>query len=60
VPIKDSESLANAIEILVKDDVKRQEFGLYSRIKAEREYDEKIIVKQMIDNFLNDMDQKME
>lgn len=52
VPVKDSQELANAIEILINDDNKRKEFGHYSRIKAEREYDEKVIVKQVIKEFL--------
>lgn len=52
VPTKNSQELANAIEILINDDNQRKEFGLYSRIKAEREYDEKVIVKQVIEEFL--------
>lgn len=54
VPIKDSEALANAIETLMKDDVKRLEFGLYSREKVEKEYDEKLIVRQVIREFLGE------
>lgn len=53
VPIKDSQALANAIEILMSDDKKRKQFGRYSRLKAEREYDEKVIVRQMINEFMH-------
>lgn len=52
VPIKDSKSLADAIEILMEDENKRMEFGLYSRKKVETEYDEKIIVHEVINEFL--------
>jgi N,N'-diacetylbacillosaminyl-diphospho-undecaprenol alpha-1,3-N-acetylgalactosaminyltransferase len=52
VPIKDSRALADAIESLMRDDQKREQFGLYSRLKVEREYDEKVIVKYVVDAFL--------
>ncbi|MFH2011545.1 MAG: glycosyltransferase family 4 protein [Pseudomonadota bacterium] len=51
VPIKDSKALAEAIETLMTDEKKREEFGRYSRIKAETEYDEKVIVRQVIETF---------
>ena len=51
VPAKDSDALANAIEILMNDDNKRKEFGHYSRIKAVNEFDEKAIVQQVIKEF---------
>ena len=53
VPIKDSQALADAIEMLMRDDEKRKQFGHYSRLKAEREYDEKVIVQQMINEFMH-------
>jgi len=52
VPIRDSQALADAIETLMNDDKKRKEFGRYSRLKVENEYDEKIIVQQVIKGFL--------
>ncbi len=53
VPIKDSKALAQAIESLMLDDEKREQFGLYSRLKVKSEYDEKVIVQSVIDEFLN-------
>lgn len=53
VPVKDSQALANAIEILISDDNKRKEFGRYSRLKAENELDEKVIVPKVIKEFLS-------
>ena len=52
VPIKDSKALANAIEKLMVDEDKRREFGLYSRKKAVKEFDEKVIVPKVINEFL--------
>jgi N,N'-diacetylbacillosaminyl-diphospho-undecaprenol alpha-1,3-N-acetylgalactosaminyltransferase len=52
VPIKNAKALADAIEILMNDDKKRERFGQYSRLKAVKEYDEKIIVQQVIKKFL--------
>lgn len=51
VPIKDSKALAAAIETLMVDEKKREEFGRYSRIKAVTEYDEKVIVRQVVEAF---------
>jgi glycosyltransferase involved in cell wall biosynthesis len=52
VPIKDPQALANAIEVLMRDEVKRREFGQYSRMKVEKEFDEKVIVEQVMKEFL--------
>ncbi|MBN1636138.1 MAG: glycosyltransferase family 4 protein [Deltaproteobacteria bacterium] len=52
VPIKNARALADAIEELMLDDGKRDQFGQYSRVKVKREYDEKVIVKEVIDAFL--------
>ena len=51
VPIKDSKALAAAIETLMVDEKKREEFGRYSRMKAVTEYDEKVIVRQVVEAF---------
>ena len=51
VPIKDPTALAGAISILMKDDLKRKEFGSYSRIKAKAEYDETVISQQVLGEF---------
>jgi N,N'-diacetylbacillosaminyl-diphospho-undecaprenol alpha-1,3-N-acetylgalactosaminyltransferase len=52
VPIRDPKALADAIEVLMNDDKKRKEFGRYSRLKAENEFDEKVIVQQVFKEFL--------
>jgi N,N'-diacetylbacillosaminyl-diphospho-undecaprenol alpha-1,3-N-acetylgalactosaminyltransferase len=44
VPIKDYKSLAKKIGILIDDKNLREEFGKNSRIKAEKEFDIKIVV----------------
>jgi len=51
IPIKNSKALAEAIEDLICHADKRKEFGLYSRMKVEREFDEKVIVRQAIEAF---------
>ena len=51
VPIKDPEALASAIEDLMKDALKRKEFGEYSRKKVLAEYDEGVVIKQMFGEF---------
>lgn len=48
VPVKHSKALADAIEILINDDEKRKEFGAYSRFKAVKEFDEKMIIEKVI------------
>ena len=52
IPIKNSQALAEAIEDLLCHADKRKEFGLYSRMKVEREFDEKVIVGQVVEAFL--------
>lgn len=52
VPMKNSAALADAIEDLVMDDTKRNEFGRYSRLKAERDFSEKAILEGAIHEFL--------
>jgi len=52
IPIKNSQALAEAIEDLICHADKRKEFGLYSRMKVEREFDEKVIVRQVVEAFL--------
>lgn len=48
VPIKDAKALAAAISLLMEDNDKRVRFGQYSRLKAERDFDEKKIVSQAL------------
>lgn len=48
VPIKDSLALADAIETILADPQKLQEFGMYARKKAEQEFDEKIVISRII------------
>jgi len=48
IPVKDSMALATAIEELIADEHKSLEFGKYSRVKAERDFDEKKIVPQAL------------
>jgi N,N'-diacetylbacillosaminyl-diphospho-undecaprenol alpha-1,3-N-acetylgalactosaminyltransferase len=48
VPVKDSKALAAAISSLIEDNDKLLEFGKYSRLKAERGFDEKKIVPQAL------------
>ena len=52
IPVKDPRALAEAIESIMRDDNMREQFGRYSRLKVQREYDEKVIVKSVIDEFL--------
>ena len=52
VPIKNSKALAEAIEKLIKDDEKMKAFGQYSRLKAEKELEETLIVRQVLNEFL--------
>jgi N,N'-diacetylbacillosaminyl-diphospho-undecaprenol alpha-1,3-N-acetylgalactosaminyltransferase len=48
VPVRDSSALAAAIETLITDDECRKQFGLYSRAKAEAEFDEAVVVKRVL------------
>lgn len=43
VPVKDASAVAHAIESVLCAQDRRQEFGRYSRSKAEREFDEKLV-----------------
>ena len=45
VPVKDANSLANAIEILVNDQKRIIEMGIASRSKAEKEFDINFVIK---------------
>ena len=49
VPVKDSQSLANAIEILVNNPKRIIEMGIASRAKAEKEFDVISVVKTHIE-----------
>ena len=44
VPIRDSRALADAIDAVVSDDTLREKLGSYSREKAVRDFDERLIV----------------
>jgi len=48
VPPRDAKSLADAIERLIMDEVKCNEFGKYSRLKVEREFDERIVINRLM------------
>lgn len=48
VPVKNTKMLTEAIECLLTNDSLRKEFGEYSRIKAKREFDEKMVVQKII------------
>ena len=52
MPTRNAKALAAAIEKLMIDDDKRARFGLYSRQKAVREFDEKSIVPKVIEELL--------
>jgi N,N'-diacetylbacillosaminyl-diphospho-undecaprenol alpha-1,3-N-acetylgalactosaminyltransferase len=52
VPIKDSGALAKAIREIVEDEAKMQEFGKNSRMKALDEFDEKKIVRELIQEII--------
>jgi N,N'-diacetylbacillosaminyl-diphospho-undecaprenol alpha-1,3-N-acetylgalactosaminyltransferase len=48
VPVGDSRALADAISRLVRNRKLLKKFGVYSRKKAEKEFDEKIIINRII------------
>ncbi|MBM4295751.1 MAG: glycosyltransferase family 4 protein [Deltaproteobacteria bacterium] len=48
IPICDSETLANRLAVLMDDPGKRAEFGKYSRMKAQREFGEALVVERII------------
>lgn len=57
VQIKSSEELANAIEKLIIDDQLRLKMGVESRLKAEREFDQKNVISKHLEiykSFLNE------
>ena len=53
IPIKDPIALASAIENLINDSAKIKEFGLYSREKVEKEFDEKAILTEVFSEIKN-------
>jgi len=48
IPRKDSDSLAEALEILIKNKKLREKFGKYSRQKAIKKFDKNIIIEKTI------------
>lgn len=52
VPIKDSKAFAKAIREIICDEAKLQEFGKNSRMKALNEFDEKKIVRELIQEII--------
>ncbi len=48
VPIKNSKALAESLGVLLSDKDKIEQFGQYSRLKVEKEFDEKFVVDQTI------------
>ncbi len=49
VPVKSVQELADAIEKLINSPEDRKRMGIYGRQKAEREFDQKEVVKKHID-----------
>ena len=49
VPIKDYKELAKKIEILIDNQNLREKFGKYGRIKAEKEFDIKVVVRKYME-----------
>lgn len=48
IPIKDTAALTNALDKLLRDPAMRAAFGAYSRQKAAREFDEAVVVQQVL------------
>jgi len=48
IPTKDSDALAEAVEILIKNKKLREKFGKHSRKKAIKEFDKNIVVEKII------------
>lgn len=48
IPIKDSAALASAIVELLSDDERLEGFGVHSRRKARREFDENLVVSRIV------------
>ncbi len=46
---RDVEGLTNALEILIKDTGLRKEFGARSRIIAEKEYSQEVVIKRSLE-----------
>lgn len=53
VPIKDSKKLADAINVLIKDPTLRKKMGNKSRIIAECEYNEDIVIRRTLEHYKN-------
>jgi glycosyltransferase involved in cell wall biosynthesis len=49
VPVKDSSSLARAMERMINDPEMRKRMGKAGRKKVEREFDEKIVIQKTLD-----------
>jgi N,N'-diacetylbacillosaminyl-diphospho-undecaprenol alpha-1,3-N-acetylgalactosaminyltransferase len=48
VPIQDTRAVAEAIAALARDEGRRREFGAHSRRKAQREFDERDVVRRIL------------
>ena len=48
-PIKDAEALAEAIKRLLYNPVERQQMGARGRERAEKEFNQEIIIQQTLD-----------
>lgn len=55
VPVKDPEALAKAIEGIMLNRQMKEDFGLYSRLKAVRDFDEKVIVGKVLEAFMSSL-----
>ncbi len=50
IPVRDTQALASAIQKLTHDDILRAACGRQSRIKAENEFDEKVVVSRVMED----------
>jgi len=48
IPVKNKKALVDALDILMNNESKRVDFGRYSRLKAETEFGEKIVLSRVI------------
>lgn len=48
VPAQNTTALTEALNLLMQDESKRREFGKYSRMKAEKEFGEKMVLNRVI------------